>query len=67
MKNWFNETPHPTDSYIHWTEKNPTKKAAQLRKAWDKLAYHDEEALVFLLREAYHMGELDENDSHWEK
>ena len=62
MKNWIGLKPHPTDEYIHWSEAQPQKTAEKLRKAWDSLAYHDEDSLVVLMREAYHLGKIDESE-----
>lgn len=59
MKNWFNEQPHPTDEYIHWSDKNPKETSIKLRAAWDKLAFYDEQALVILMRAAYHMAQCE--------
>lgn len=38
-KNWWGETPHPSDELVHWSYTKHTSKAkqeiAELRAAWD--------------------------------
>lgn len=37
-KNWFGLDPHPTDTLIHWSEKDPEAQAIVLREYYDILA-----------------------------
>jgi len=66
MKNWFGLEPHPTDEYIHWTQKNPKEVATKLRVAYDAIVYVGlRNELEQLLASAYATGrdsELDYND-----
>lgn len=64
IKNSFGMLIHPTDSYIHWGEKNPEDKANKLRMNYDKIIQAGfKEELEYLLEEAYESGIDDENDN----
>lgn len=63
MINWFGLESHKTDSFIHWTEKNPIKVSKELREVYDKIVEKGlEKELTFLLRSVYEVAELDTED-----
>lgn len=69
QKNWFGGSIHPTDEYIHWTENDPSGKAAELRAAYDAIVVSHPELkkhLEVLLHAAYASGHDDEIDSNSE-
>jgi len=57
---------HATDTYIHWTERDPVTKMKELREAYDALTKGDKsliEHLETLLQAAYNSGGDDERDN----
>ncbi len=65
MKNWFGIEPHITDTYIHWTEKDPVDVSIKLRKTYDEIVTKGlEKELDFLLSMAYDSGHDDSEDTH---
>ena len=60
--NWTKLPPHPTDTYVHWSDKNPVETMEKLRKAYDSLVGVDKKALELLLDTAYEAGRSDEHD-----
>lgn len=63
MKNWFNLEDHPTDEYIHWSEKNVKDVAINLRMYYNNIANAGFKGeLDFLMKQAYYTGRLDESD-----
>ena len=63
--NWFGIESHPTDDYIHWSEKpkERLKKAERLRKAYDAIIVAGlEDELKDLLNEARDAGRDDERE-----
>lgn len=66
IKNWVGIETHYTDSYVHWSEKEPEKKMLELREYWDKVVKNgaDIDALKKLLDAAYQSGSMDEYESH---
>lgn len=65
--NWFGEESHPTDSYIHWNNKQKEVKikSKTLRKAYDKIiSVGLKKELELLLVAAYNSGRLDEFDEN---
>ena len=64
MKNWFGQEPHPTDRYIHWSNKDMRKQAEKLRAAYDKIiAVGLKDELDILTEGAYEEGRTDEFES----
>ncbi len=65
MKNWFGIEPHVTDTYIHWTEKDPIKVSVKLRENYDKIKSAGlEKELDFLLSVSYDSGCSETEDSY---
>ena len=65
MPNWAGLSPHPTDEYVHWNEKNPQEKMLKLREAWEAIdAASCVPQALLLLREAMSTASLDEAYNH---
>jgi tRNA A37 N6-isopentenylltransferase MiaA len=64
MPNDINEY-HVTDTYVHWSEKNPEDLKKELRKRYDAIFDAGlEKELDFLLTIAYSAGIQDAADEH---
>lgn len=62
-KNWLGLDAHPTDNYVHWTERDPEKLMLELRERYDKIVSAGlEKELKFLLDSAWNSANLDAND-----
>jgi len=63
-ENWVGLESHPTDDYVHWSEKNPMEKMKKLRANWDYLTTDeiDINSLKILLDAAYQAGRQSEVD-----
>ena len=54
---------HPTDEYVHWTERDRKGLMLKLRPAYDKIVSMDlKKELTILLEAAYDSGRSDEAD-----
>lgn len=66
IKNAWGFESHPTDSLIHWSEKNPIEAAKKLRAAYNKLVKDEasKRALEYLMQESYLKGKYDEVENN---
>ena len=55
---------HPTDTYVHWTEKDPIAKMKELRVAYEALGDVNKKALEVLLSAAWNSGYDNAEDNH---
>jgi hypothetical protein len=65
IKNWAGLPIHPTDEYVHWSEKNVATKMQELRQHWDNVvSAGSEESLKVLLSAAHQAGRQEEWDAN---
>lgn len=60
LTNWVGLNIHPTDEYVHWSEKNPKETMQKLRNAYDAIAELGQtDNLRMLLEAADHCARCD--------
>jgi len=61
--NWAGLPPHPTDNYVHWTDKDPVARMHELRDLWKAALFASSiSSLEKLLEAAYIAGQRDNDE-----